>query len=480
MGDNDILTGQVEVAPDLLQSGENELTFVFADNLNGTTGGFRIDSLSVSPIEAAPEPAPAPEPIPAPAPTPEPIPAPAPTPAPTPAPAPAPAPEPTSEPFDIGSGPSNFFGTSVGTVQSRTFDLGSVPSGGLELNVTAFDIDAAAETQLLVNGQQLPLPAGIFGDNDILTGQVEVAPDLLQAGENELTFVFADNLNGTTGGFRIDSVSATPIEAAPEPVPAPAPAPAPTPEPTSEPFDIGSGPLNFFGTSVGTAQSRTFDLGSVPSGGLELSITAFDIDALAEVQLLVNGQQLPLPAGILGDNDILTGQVEVAANLLQAGENEITFVFADNLNGTTGGFRIDGVSATPLEAVATSAAVPAPAPVFEELEIGNGPLNFFGTPVGTEQSVTFSLEGAPKSDVELSITAFDIDAPEEVELLVNGQRLPLPDGIVGDNAILTGRVAIPSNLLQVGENEITFVFADNLNGTTGGYRIDSLTLSGVA
>ncbi|MBI4056351.1 MAG: right-handed parallel beta-helix repeat-containing protein, partial [Elusimicrobia bacterium] len=107
---------------------------------------------------------------------------------------------------------------------------------------------------------------------------------------------------------------------------------------------------------------------------------------------------------------------------------------------------------------------------------GSLPLDFFGTSVGTEKCIQLNSNLTSATEVTLTMTANDIDAAEETKMYVNGNLLGLPSNIYGDGATLTGSVSVPLNNLVSGNNEIKFRFDSNLNGTTGGFRIDAVRI----
>lgn len=67
-----------------------------------------------------------------------------------------------------------------------------------------------------------------------------------------------------------------------------------------------------------------------------IQVTGFDIDGLAETVMLINGQEVKLPAEILADMAQKTVTIELEEGLLKEGENTITFLFAEAVGGTTG------------------------------------------------------------------------------------------------------------------------------------------------
>jgi predicted TIM-barrel fold metal-dependent hydrolase len=72
------------------------------------------------------------------------------------------------------------------------------------IQVTGFDIDDVSETDMLINGQDVPLPAEIVADVAPRTVTIELEDDVLVEGENTITFVFANAYEGTTGFSIVD------------------------------------------------------------------------------------------------------------------------------------------------------------------------------------------------------------------------------------------------------------------------------------
>ena len=72
------------------------------------------------------------------------------------------------------------------------------------IQVTGWDIDDVTETAMLINGQDVPLPAEIVADVAPRTVTIELEDGLLKEGENTITFVFAEAFEGTTGFSILD------------------------------------------------------------------------------------------------------------------------------------------------------------------------------------------------------------------------------------------------------------------------------------
>ncbi len=85
---------------------------------------------------------------------------------------------------------------------SVNLSLNGVTSTAIQ--VTAFDIDDVSETDMLINGQEVPLPDEIVADVATSTVIIELVDDLLLEGENTITFIFANAYEGTTGFSIVD------------------------------------------------------------------------------------------------------------------------------------------------------------------------------------------------------------------------------------------------------------------------------------
>ena len=109
------------------------------------------------------------------------------------------------------------------------------------------------------------------------------------------------------------------------------------------------------------------------------------------------------------------------------------------------------------------------------------PLSLYGVPVGEARALTIRLpEGFEPKDYSLTllwILVDDVDAKKEARIFINGKGpFDPPDGTLGegfgdDGLGRAGHVRIDSKLLKPGPNELKFVFADNLKGSTSGFDI---------
>lgn len=101
-------------------------------------------------------------------------------------------------------------------------------------------------------------------------------------------------------------------------------------------------PDGFGGRFAVSKLEALFDLNSTGFKSAAVQVTGFDIDAVSETEMFINGQKISLPDGIVGDMTAKTVTIEVDKRILKKGKNTVAFVFADAVGGTTG-FSILGV-----------------------------------------------------------------------------------------------------------------------------------------
>ncbi|MBI5463654.1 MAG: Ig-like domain-containing protein, partial [Ignavibacteriales bacterium] len=107
----------------------------------------------------------------------------------------------------------------------------------------------------------------------------------------------------------------------------------------------GEFPLNFIGTSVGTAKTAkatlpdTVQIKNIQSGKLRLVTKG--VDDTSEVHFYINGTgPLMLAAQAVGGDNATLSEVSFPGSILKTGENEMRFVYARDLGGTRSGFQI--------------------------------------------------------------------------------------------------------------------------------------------
>ncbi|MCK5803108.1 MAG: hypothetical protein KAI66_09760, partial [Lentisphaeria bacterium] len=60
---------------------------------------------------------------------------------------------------------------------------------------------------------------------------------------------------------------------------------------------------------------------------------------------------------------------------------------------------------------------------------------------------------------------------------VNGKGpLPVPDDVVDDSLRRSGELDLPLEWLKAGKNRVTFRFADDLEGSTGGFIVHDVKI----
>jgi len=125
--------------------------------------------------------------------------------------APRPTPSPSASGPDLVLSPTTpmplpFWNVPVGTSKTVSFDLTTDPSTikKARLALNAADIDEPAELTITLNGEhRLSIPNSLLSGSDPVQGFIEISPNLLRSGTNNVTFTFDSTLNGTTTGFSV-------------------------------------------------------------------------------------------------------------------------------------------------------------------------------------------------------------------------------------------------------------------------------------
>lgn len=106
------------------------------------------------------------------------------------------------------------------------------------------------------------------------------------------------------------------------------------------------------------------------------------------------------------------------------------------------------------------------------------PLNVFGQPLGMGKTALLKIESLPDSKrIGIEMTISDMDAQEEGAIYVNAQGpFAPPEDILDPGAARTAVLWLPRDALVPGENRITFLFEDNLDHSTAGFRVDAIRL----
>ena len=269
----------------------------------------------------------------------------------------------------------------------------------LDLSVTGFDVDFANEVEVLVNGDSLGFLSN-GADNGLNGGDTfSMAAIDLPAGTNTLQFVQNLNVNFTWG---ITDILLADASAAPD-----------------VDFTLSRGVTET--GSYGNKFNNQFDPDGVitasfagTGSNLDLSLLGFDIDFANEVKVSLNGNSLGFlttgPNNGFNGGDIFT--ISAADQLL--GTNTLTF--EQNLNNT---YKW-GITNILLEDAFTPPAIDF-ALTLEVLETGSYGNKFNGeTDADGVIAASFESNG---TDLDLSLTGFDVDFANEIEVLLNGDSL---------------------------------------------------------
>ncbi len=207
-----------------------------------------------------------------------------------------------------------------------------------ELSETNLKNDVLSDERIAIhiNGARIPDKDIERADKDTFVALVTAPP--LKRGINRIVVLPGPNsvgaLSATVDAVEL-AVDYKPV--APEPAPSPS---APRPDLILSP--VTPMPLSLFDVPVGTSRTLSFDLTADPKTvkKARLALSAEDFDEPAELTITFNGQPLPIPKSLLSGSSAVIGFVEIPANLLRAGKNDVAFTFVSNLNGTTTGFAV--------------------------------------------------------------------------------------------------------------------------------------------
>ena len=101
------------------------------------------------------------------------------------------------------------------------------------------------------------------------------------------------------------------------------------------------------------------------------------------------------------------------------------------------------------------------------IQVINEPIQVRPRQPGAYENAIVNLDIDKVSSAALRVTLYDIDALEEVVMTVNGTKIALPSEVVADMQDRTVTVALPTSVLKQGDNEIGFLFAEAVGGTSG-------------
>ncbi len=325
---------------------------------------------------------------------------------------------------------------------------------GIDLRVDfqGFDIDYDDEVAVFLNANTVNqimlglLPTGV---ND---GSVDYSIDIPAIaqlpGENRLSFVQMRDPNFKWGVSSIQLVDPN----------------APLPPDFS--LMLGTTEAGAFGNKFGTSTIEPDRAtGSFEGDGTDLRVVfkGFDVDYDDEIEVVLN-------AGT--DNEVSLGQLTTGANDASVdysvnipgvsqviGENRISFVQIRDQNFTWGVTEI---------LLTDEPAPPVPPPPADfSLAPGarvNGP---FGNKYGADTIASDRAVGTFESigeDMAIVLEAFDLDFPNEVEVILNqnsDQATSLgfldPGSTNGNEISLEFRLVVPASALLPGENSVSFV-----------------------
>ncbi len=345
--------------------------------------------------------------------------------------------------LEVGSAPSGAFGnkydnkTDADGKITGVFSLADA-SKDLELSLTTFDVDFDDELQVFLNGTSLgyldKTPNKGIGNDTLLLSSAA-----LIAGENELT-IQNENPDWMWGvnELRVDELQVTDANA----------------DTFDFTLEVGSAPSGAFGNKYGNQTDADGKITGVfsladASKDLELSLTTFDVDFDDELQVFLNGTSLgyldKTPNKDIGNDTLL-----LSSAALIAGENELT-IQNENPDWMWGvnELRVDELQVTD-----------ANADTFDfTLEVGSAPSGAFGNKYGNQTDAdgkitgVFSLADASK-DLELSLTTFDVDTADELQVFLNGTSLGYL-GTTANNGLGNDTLLLSSAALITGENELT-------------------------
>ena len=118
----------------------------------------------------------------------------------------------------------------------------------------------------------------------------------------------------------------------------------------SSPGDICAVPrpndvVDLLGESERTAVTRNVDVSLDNAPSAYISMSTFDLNEVSEMQLFVNGHEVPISERLIGATRWVRDSVEVSSDFFVEGTNELRFVVGLRPNGpTTIGYKVSDVS----------------------------------------------------------------------------------------------------------------------------------------
>jgi hypothetical protein len=287
-----------------------------------------------------------------------------------------------STPLSLGQADSSEYGHRFGSDQNRESKSFVFPasSSNLILSVDGYDIDTSDEVEVLLNGVSLGFLSRGPNNSFNAGNAFAINANDINNGDNTLTFA------NTTPGF-IWGISNVLLS------------------PGNSLLVINQLDSNEYGHRFGSNQNRESKTFSFPAsaGSLILSVDGYDIDFNDEVEVLLNGSSIGFLSkgpnnGFNSDNSFVLDVADI-----NSGDNTLAFV------NSTPGF-IWGITDILLTSGVTS------------LTVGQLDSNEYGHRFGSDQnreSKAFSFP-ASSNNLTLTVTGYDIDFNDEVEVLLNG------------------------------------------------------------
>ena len=267
----------------------------------------------------------------------------------------------------------------------------------LELSVVGFDIDFSDEVEVRLNGDSLGY-LSVGPNNAVNSGDTFTINTISQlAGTNTLEFVQTRDINYKWGVTDILLKEAAP--------------------PEDIALTLGVAETGEFGNKYngqtdadGVVQTSFVNT----SSDLDLSVTGFDVDFADEVEVLLNDVSLGFLSTGLNNGENGGDTFTIAAGDQIAGTNIVSFVQNRDINfkwGVTDILLEESGSAPPADFALT----------LDVTETGE-----FGNKFNAANDIDGLVEGTfanTGSDLDLTLTGFDIDFADEVEVLLNGSSI---------------------------------------------------------
>ncbi|WP_406649778.1 hypothetical protein QEZ52_09380 [Aliisedimentitalea scapharcae] len=318
----------------------------------------------------------------------------------------------------------------------------------LILSLNGYDIDAANEVEVILNGTSIGF-LDTTANNGLGASQFSIDAGDQLVGTNVVEFHQKNNIAYAWG---IDDVQL----ATDTTTPPPPPPPAPTHEETLVIDGAASAAYgnNFNGLS-NTDGTISFDfVGSTDD--LILSLNGYDIDAANEVEVILNGTSIGF-LDTTSNNGLGASQFSIDAADQLVGTNVVEFHQKNNIAYAWG---VDDV-----QLATDTTTPPPPAPTHEETLVIDGAEsaaygNNFNGLSNTDGTISFDFVGST-DDLILSLNGYDIDAANEVEVILNGSSIGFLD-TTANNGLGASQFSIDAGDQLVGTNVLEFHQKNNI------------------